>query len=353
MKIGIVGAGLIGSYLAGCLASRGNRVTLLVRRGSSTTKRQFLVSPRAKRSLLPKTRPIVTVDPLALEDVDACIIAVKSRDVREAAEVVAGVLPPSAPVVSVQNGLRAIDELRRILGKERVAMGVVAFNVVEVNGSFLRATPGAWFIGKLSPPYARPIAELVRCFRGTGQRVREVLDIDSVARGKLLLNLVNGLSAATGLTLSQLIASRDARLLYADAIEEGLDVLARVQLPTRSVARVPVRFIPFMLRLPDRLVRRFASRIGGVSQAARSSTLSDLERGHPTEVSDLNGAIVELGQALSLPTPVNAVIVDVVSRIEREQRDGRVGRFVSPRELRNRSRAYSYTRNMSRRSSRA
>ncbi len=47
------------------------------------------------------------------------------------------------------------------------------------------------------------------------------------------------------------------------------------------------------------------------------SLLTDLERGRPTEIEVLNGAVVRLGRRHGIPTPANALLVSLVRHLER------------------------------------
>jgi 2-dehydropantoate 2-reductase len=47
----------------------------------------------------------------------------------------------------------------------------------------------------------------------------------------------------------------------------------------------------------------------------RSSMLQDVLRGAPTEIDAINGAIVEAGKSLGVPTPYNACMVRLVQAI--------------------------------------
>ena len=48
----------------------------------------------------------------------------------------------------------------------------------------------------------------------------------------------------------------------------------------------------------------------------KSSTLRSLEQGQPSEIDYLNGFIMRKGQELSIPTPVNTRITQMVKEIE-------------------------------------
>jgi 2-dehydropantoate 2-reductase len=50
--------------------------------------------------------------------------------------------------------------------------------------------------------------------------------------------------------------------------------------------------------------------------ATKASMLQDIERDVPCEVDVINGAVVQRGADLGVPTPVNAGIVDLVHSYE-------------------------------------
>jgi 2-dehydropantoate 2-reductase len=63
--------------------------------------------------------------------------------------------------------------------------------------------------------------------------------------------------------------------------------------------------------LPLRMRRRMGSRPNP------GSTLQSIRRGQPTEIDYLNGAVVQRGEAVGVPTPVSAELVDLVHEVER------------------------------------
>ncbi len=48
----------------------------------------------------------------------------------------------------------------------------------------------------------------------------------------------------------------------------------------------------------------------------RSSMLRDVERGVPTEVNAINGAVVREAQRLGMPTPYNALVVALLTALQ-------------------------------------
>ena len=59
-----------------------------------------------------------------------------------------------------------------------------------------------------------------------------------------------------------------------------------------------------------------------VSPKARFSTLQDLDAKRHTEVDMFSGVLVRLGKQLGIPTPYNALALDIIKALE-EKNDGR------------------------------
>jgi 2-dehydropantoate 2-reductase len=67
--------------------------------------------------------------------------------------------------------------------------------------------------------------------------------------------------------------------------------------------------------------RHLLLRIMGLKyKRARSSSLTSLMRGKPTEIDYLNGFVMMRGREHNIPTPANNIIVDLVKDIEQGKR---------------------------------
>jgi 2-dehydropantoate 2-reductase len=57
------------------------------------------------------------------------------------------------------------------------------------------------------------------------------------------------------------------------------------------------------------------------------SILQSIKRGRPSEIDYLNGEIVHLGEGLTVPTPLNRRMVELVHRVEN------TGEFLEPKDI--------------------
>lgn len=335
-RIGIVGVGAIGGFIASelCAAptrARGVEVVLIGQRPRAEELRAVRIDGRA---LAPARPPPLTGDYGTLERVDVCLVTVKSKSTDAVARALAASLSPATPVVSLQNGLDNPEVLRARLG-DRVAAGVVGYNVqVDADGVRRQATRSKLFIERRSGQHGARLERLRDALIGAGDQVELSGDIGAVVHGKLLLNLNNGICAATGLGIAASLRDRDARWAYAQCMQEGAQVLRRAGRRAGSVTLVPPHWMARALALPDWMILPIARGIAGVSEHARSSTLQDLDRGVETEIEDLNGAIVRLAAESGASAPANRVVTELVHEHERSSARGEPPAYVSALGLR-------------------
>jgi len=333
-RVGVFGAGAVGTLLGVRLSSIGVPVVLLGRKPLLEARAQLHATDAGGRRWFPARDLVATDDPAALHDVDLCLVTVKSRDTDESGRHLAGALRAEVPVVSLQNGLHNADRLQHNLAN--VVAGVVAFNAfVQAPGWVHCAVRGPVWLGSDSRPATRErLLELASALRKAGIHSYLRDDIESVMAGKLLVNLANGVCGSTGLHIDEMLAHSDARWCYAQCIREGYRMLVRSGMRPARVTAVSPRLLPWMLAMPTWMVRIGARTMARMDPKALPSTLQDLLRFRPTEIDDLNGEIVRLAATAGMPAPCNAAIVAAVREHEYAVGRGTTPQWRSPSRLR-------------------
>ena len=314
--IAIAGAGSIGCYAGGCLALAGRRVILLTRPRIEAALRtgglHITDLDGLDRSLGPGELS-ATADPtIALAKADVILVTVKSGATREMAGIIAAHARPDAMVVSFQNGVDNADRLR--LCQRRVLAGMVPFNVVrspegDVPLRVHRASDGKAMIEDGEP-------DLVELLDVDGFGVEAHADMKAVKWGKLLMNLNNALVALSGLPLATELSDRRWRLILAGQIDEALAAMKACRIEPARIAGLRPALLPKMLRLPDWLFKLLARRMLAIDPEARSSMWDDLQRGRPTEIDELQGAILGLAKKAATPAPLVARVAALVREAE-------------------------------------
>ncbi|CAN7237925.1 2-dehydropantoate 2-reductase [Mesorhizobium sp. LjNodule214] len=320
--VAIAGAGSIGCYAGGCLALAGRRVMLLARPriGEAVRKDGLRVTDLdgRDRSVKPEALP-ATADPAtALRDAEVILVTVKSGATQEMAALIAAHARPDAVVVSLQNGVDNADRLRAGLAGRQVLAGMVPFNVVqspdgEAPLRVHRASEGKVMIED-------GLAGLAGLLAVEGLTVETHRDMTAVLWGKLLMNLNNALVALSNLPLATELADRRWRLILAGQIGEALVAMKACGIKPARIAGLPPALMPKVLQLPDWLFKRLARRMLAIDPEARSSMWDDLQRGRPTEIGELQGAVLSLAQRAGVPAPVTGRVAALVREAERQRR---------------------------------
>ncbi|MBZ9772731.1 2-dehydropantoate 2-reductase [Mesorhizobium sp. CO1-1-8] len=320
-RIVIAGAGSIGCYAGGCLALAGREVILLARPRIEAALLQDGLRVTdlqgRDRSIKPEALS-VTADPAAaLPLADVILVTVKSGATQDMADLIKAHARPDAVVISLQNGVDNADRLRAGLAGRTVLAGMVPFNVVQSPDGELpprvhRASAGTVVVED-------GVAGLVDLLGVQGFAIETHRDMKAVLWGKLLMNLNNALVALSDLPLATELADRRWRLILASQIDEALRAMKATGIEPARIAGLRPALLPKALGLPDWLFRLLAQRMLAIDPQARSSMWDDLQRGRPTEIDDLQGAILRLAEKAGTPVPTVQRITALVRAAEAER----------------------------------
>ncbi|HEY1556393.1 MAG TPA: 2-dehydropantoate 2-reductase [Kofleriaceae bacterium] len=311
LHVAVFGAGAVGCWVGGRLASAGTRVTLI---GRPRVMAELADGVRAGElgGTVHEAKPELATTAEAARGADIVLVTVKSAATAEAGRELAGVLGEAAVVASLQNGVRNPRVLREVLPGRRVLAAMIEFNIVRTGpGTYQRMTSGRLMFER---SYAS--AQLEQACRAANLACELRDDMPAVQWAKLVLNLNNAINALSNVPLAAELAQRDYRRVWAAAQREALAALAAAGQPIAKLTPLPAAWIPRVLRLPDSLFLRVAKRFVSVDPRARSSMWDDFEARRRTEVDFLQGEVVELAERVGRGAPVNAAIARLVHDAE-------------------------------------
>lgn len=320
-RICIFGAGTIGCYLGGRLLAGGADVTFIGRKPVGEELHRHGLSLSDYRGGHWRQEPAViafATSPAAAATAELVLVTVKSAGTAAAAAELAPVLQQDAVVLSLQNGIGNARLLQAALPRWSVLAGMVPFNVARRStGAFHQGSEG-----QLHTQAAPALAPFLASFAAAGLPLTGHDDMEPVLWGKLLLNLNNAINALAGLPLREELGQRAYRRCLALAQEEALALLEGAGIRPTNLTPLPARWLPAVLRLPDALFERLASKMLAIDPLARSSMADDLAAGRMTEIDWLNGEILRLAAQLGREAPVNARLTALVRAAERNQGRG-------------------------------
>ncbi len=316
LSIGVMGAGSIGCFVGGLLASGSDvKVTLVGRRrlfNAIEADGLEAIDLDGRRVHLTAADLTLAETPDALAACDVVLFCTKSAQAAAVADALAPQLNKDTLIVSLQNGVRNPGTLRARL-PQTVLAGVVEFNARWSGPArFERTTNGPLVVEKSDHPRWARTAE---AFRAAGLELDETDDVESIQWTKLIVNLNNAVSALSGAPTPTMLTS-DYRLVIAAIAEEGIRVVRAAGNKPGRFRGVPISLMPRILRLPVPLVRLLTRAQLKASADARSSMWEDLDKRRSTEVDYLNGEIVDLAKKAGVEAPINAGVVKLIKKAE-------------------------------------
>ncbi|HLI95920.1 MAG TPA: ketopantoate reductase C-terminal domain-containing protein [Candidatus Baltobacteraceae bacterium] len=293
MRVYIIGAGAVGTYLGDLLQSINVEVTYA-------------------------PREIERVTPV---DADVAIVAVKAYDTDSAVETLRKALayPEKCVFVSPQNGVGNEEKLAAAFGQDNVVAAALTTPVdrARENGHGRATTTKEGGLA-LSPMGGSAYNWLVATFGSAGIKVQVVDDWRSLKWSKLALNIVaNATCAILNVLPNRLVHFEEIFTLEIRAIREVRNVMQAMNITPIDLPRYPVRALQGIATLPSPIAKRLlAGRVAGARGTKAPSLLMDLRAGKAqTEVDYLNGAVACAGRDHGVPTPVNAVYSRVLEDI--------------------------------------
>jgi 2-dehydropantoate 2-reductase len=292
MKVYIVGAGAVGTYLGDLLHSINVDV---------------IYAPRDLEAVTPV-------------DADVAIVAVKAYDTDGAVATLRKAIPyPEKCVfVSPQNGVGNEEKLAAAFGADSVVAAALTVPVdrnPRLDGHGRPTKEGGL---ALSPMGKNAYNWLVATCTSTGLKTQVIDDWRALKWSKLALNVVaNASCAILNVLPNRLVHFEEIFTLEIRAIREVRAVMQALGLTPVDLPRYPLRALQGIATLPSPIAKRLmAGRVAGARGTKPPSLLLDLRAGKAqSEVDYLNGAVAAAGRDHGVGTPVNSVYARVLDDI--------------------------------------
>jgi 2-dehydropantoate 2-reductase len=313
MKILIFGAGSTGCFIGAHCINAGFDTTFLCRpRIKSAIEDAKQISMSDYQGTTFTTPPPNLITELEDARFDLCFVTLKCHQLATASAQLKQLSEQGCELHFLQNGLGSFEEISASLNLKSSFSGIVPFNVVSLeNASFHQGTEGILQLQETANTLS-----LQKAFRKVDYDCSLEVDMGPIIHGKLLLNLNNALNAIADIPLKQELENAQYRRVIAAAMDEWLAICARMQQSLKTDSPIAAKHIPKVLRLPTWLFKLVARRMLTIDPIARSSMWEDIQANRKTEISYLNGAVVELGAELNIDCPVNAEIATQIRALE-------------------------------------
>ena len=299
MKIGIIGAGAMGSlYGAKLSAIDGNEVILIdVSKEQIDTVNQNGLEMEENGQTVRYGRLKGVTDAKAAGICDLVIIFVKSTLTKIAVEGNRSVFGPETTVVTLQNGLGNAEKISEVLGGGNILAGTTAHGASQLApGKIRHAGTGKTIIGELVKTDSEKPDQIRAVFEKAGLETEVSDNVQGLIWDKLLVNTgINALASLTGVSNGELLEHEELTLIMEEVVREG-----------ERVAKAK----GIDLNFSDPVAH--TKEVCEATAANRCSMLQDISNHRKTEIDTINGAIVKEGTRLGIPTPVNETLTRLV-----------------------------------------
>ena len=279
------------------MAAAGEDVTFIARGAHLASLREHGLRLESPKGDLHLTRVNATDSPGSVGAVDVVLVTVKMYDLEAAAASLQPLLGPNTVVVTLQNGVEAVDIVARHVARDHVAGGVAYVAAVIVEPGKIRHTSlDSLIFGELDGRRSERLLRLeAACIRaGFGARVSDNIEVDLWSKFSRL-SVFSGMTAVTRSPIGVLRSDPELLAMLQAACEETIRV-------GRATG----------VGLPDVVMSEILQMVNSLPHHARASMLEDLERGRRLELPWLSGAVVRLGREVGVPTPIHGFIAAVL-----------------------------------------
>ncbi len=334
-KIVIVGAGAVGGYTGAHMVRAGEDVTFI----DPWPEHVEQMRKHGLRITHAKEVPEFTVPVGALHvtdaqrlskerPVDIAFVCMKSYDTAWAAMLIRQYLAPDGYIVSLQNCMNE-ETIAGVVGWGKT-LGCIAssitVNLFDPGHVHRGAGKGgaAHTVYRAGEVHGRSTARVEEVCRlvATADSAKVTTNLWGERWSKLVANaMANGISACTGLSGGQMLENdairRFSTRLGSEAIRVGQALGYALEeilhLPPETIARAGEGDETAMLECD---AQRFKD-AGRTAAEQRPSMGQDMVKGRRTEIEFLNGLIVREGEKLGMSCRANAVLTELVQRVER------------------------------------
>ena len=320
MRVAIYGAGSLGTILGAFISKAGVPIELINRNKAHVEALQTKGAQVV--GTMNFNQPVVAYTPDQMSgEYDILFLMTKQQHNAEVVQMLKGFLASDGVLVTFQNGLPEM-QIADVLGEERVLGCTVAWGATMQSPGVCELTsePDAlsFSLGAVSEKKSKHFAKVKELLEKMG-----TVDVEENFLGtrwsKLLINAAfSGMSAVLGCTFGEAAGPKASRRIVQKLIKECIDVC---QVGGIRIEPVQGKDIVKLLHYTNALKRAFSFFIIPIAirkhAKLKASMLQDLEKGKPTEVDAINGAVSEYGRKVGFPTPANDKVVEIIHRIER------------------------------------
>jgi len=325
MTIAVIGAGAIGSLVAGYLKCKQKDVLLVGTAASVEAIKTGGLSISGVRGDFK-----VEIDIVSRLDrpCDLAVLAVKTQDVERAIKDNSAFLKDSA-VLTTQNGVQADNIVSRLILKEKIISSIVMFGSTCIEpAKVVHNFEGSWIIGRVFSANDKDL-QATAAILGEIFPVVVTGNIQGMKYLKIFVNANNCIPALLGMSMQDAFADTNVSRISIAIWLEGFNIITKAGIRLVSLPDFPLERLAKLLSLP---VLEAAKIFSGImvnlsKEPLYGSILQSIKRGRPSEIDYINGEFANIARQNGIDAPLNVKLVELVHQVEKS------GKFISKETL--------------------
>jgi 2-dehydropantoate 2-reductase len=296
----VLGAGAVGSAVAGIIAARDPRAVAVLAGG------ERLERCRGQGFLLNGTRrDFRLVSPEEPGHAELVIVAVKNHQLPQAIRDMGGHVSPQTLILPLLNGITSEDELAAAFGREKVLYAMIlGIDAVREGNQTVYSSTGKIHFGdaaNTSGAWSGRVSRVAAFFERTGVACVVPHDMVRSLWYKFMINVgINQVSA---------VIRAPYRVFQTDP--EAKAVMEAAMAETVALSKA------MGTGLADSDITAWHKTLSGFGPEGKTSMLQDVEARRKTEVEAFADTVMSLGRKAGVPTPVNATLSRLLHAIEK------------------------------------
>jgi 2-dehydropantoate 2-reductase len=290
MKIMVMGTGGVGAYYGGLLAQQGNDVTFIARGAHLQAIRANGLQVKSIFGDFTVSPAQATDNPAEVSDADLILFCVKTYHTDEAVEAIRRAVAPQTTVLSLQNGVDAVERIGKGVGLDHVLAGATWLSsAIEAPGVVRQVSQFRRIVfGELDGSHSERIQSIYEVLKNTGITVEVSENILKILWTKFVfISAASSLGSLTRLPAGNYRSVPETREMIVSLMRE-VEALARAQ----------------GIALDEDVVQKSLDFMDNSAPHIKASMQLDVERGRRTELESMVGVIGRKGRELGVPTPV-------------------------------------------------
>lgn len=297
-NVGLIGMGAVGTVYGRLLYNRfGDNFKVI----ADNTRKEKL--QKSGFTLNNETfYPNVIAEGDTKEIFDLIIFCVKNYQLNDAIEDVKNFVGENTILITFLNGVTARDKIHEAFPNNKTLYGLaMRIDAERKDNGFINTENGEIHFGEADNTVISPeVMAVQECFNEAGIKNIVFPDMIRMIWKKFMLNVgVNQVTAVTRSPYGKVTHVETNLVLFKDAMNEVLSIAKALNID---------------LRQED--INDFVDLMSKFSPMGRTSMLQDVEAKRKTEVDYFAGTVIEMGKNLSIPTPVNYVLYNIIKSLE-------------------------------------